>query len=122
MGVLAEFSAATTDSPEETDDGAPGRADRREPERRSLRDRLGEGGVAAGARSGEEYPEEPGYVDEIETRNPAASLVKIVALVLAAVVIGLLIGLLAFNQGDDGASMRIQSMAAAASAPGGHNP
>jgi len=118
---LAEFSAATSDSPAEPDEGATPGVDRREPVRRSVRDRMGESAGSSSARSAEE-PEESGYVDDIETRNPAASLIKIVALVLAAVVIGLLIGLLAFNQGDDGASMRIQSLPVAVAALVGHNP
>ncbi|MCK6211498.1 hypothetical protein KZX45_13190 [Georgenia sp. EYE_87] len=117
---LAEFSAASSQSPDEpTERGAP------EPARRSVRDRMAGAGSARSARSADGVADdaaEDGHDDEADTRNPAASLVKIVALVLVAIVIGLLIGLLAFNQEADGASMRIQSLAQATSALVGPNP
>jgi hypothetical protein len=109
---LAEFSAVSSQSPDEP----------AEPARRSVRERMGGPTSTPSAPSADGGHDQAEYVDEIETRNPAASLVKIIALVLVAIVIGLLIGLLAFNQGDDGASMRIQSLAQAASAVLGSNP
>ncbi|GAA4430401.1 hypothetical protein GCM10023169_33800 [Georgenia halophila] len=50
-------------------------------------------------------------------RNPATSVIRIVALVLAAIVIGILIALLYLNQGDDGAAGRsaLSTVAAASS-------
>ncbi|MPV36133.1 hypothetical protein [Georgenia subflava] len=118
---LSEFSAATSSSADEAagTDTTNRRALREQPERRSLRDRMATASATTGssATSAAEVPEEePAYVEEIQSRNPAASLVKIIALVLAAVVIGLLIGLLWFNNSngaDAGAEIRIQSLAGA---------
>ncbi|GAA4287472.1 hypothetical protein [Georgenia daeguensis] len=102
---LAEFSAASSQSPDESSERAG-----HEPARRSVRERMA-GPVSGPGADGVEDLEDDGHDEDADTRNPAASLVKIVALVLVAIVIGLLIGLLAFNQEADGASMRIQSLA-----------
>ena len=109
---LAEFSAASSQSPDESTERAG-----QEFARRSVRERMA--GPVSGASA--EDADDRGYDEDTDTRNPAASLVKIVALVLVAIVIGLLIGLLAFNQEADGASMRIQSLGQATSAVLGPN-
>ena len=58
--------------------------------------------TGASAHSPEDAWEDEDDLDEEERENPATSVVKIVILLIAAIIIGLLIGLLAF--GGDGQS------------------
>lgn len=94
---VSGFTAASGSSPDEAE-ATTGRRARREPApRRSVRDRVAAVADAVSAASAAEAEDEAAYVEEMRPRNPAASVVRIVALVLAAVIIGLLIGLLAFR-------------------------
>ncbi|WP_448072699.1 hypothetical protein [Georgenia yuyongxinii] len=128
--TLAEYSSATGasadvaagTSPDEAGEPA-GRRTQREAERRPLRARVAEtarvatGASAHSADDAYAYDEDD---DEAAPENPVTSVVKIVILVLAAIVIGLLIGLLAFGGGaEDGAAGPLPTLLAYLGTPGG---
>ncbi|TRW44595.1 hypothetical protein [Georgenia yuyongxinii] len=132
--TLAEYSAATGASPDVAAGTSPdeaaeavGRRSQRDAERRPLRSRVTETARAVGGASGHSpdgayedvaYDEDEDYEEEPE--NPATSVVKIVILVFAAIVIGLLIGLLAFGGGaEDGATGLLPTLLASLGTPGG---
>ncbi|MFD1504771.1 hypothetical protein FE374_11820 [Georgenia yuyongxinii] len=132
--TLAEYSAATGASPDVAAGTSPdeageavGRRSQRDAERRPLRARVTEtaravGGASAhspdGAYEDGAYDEDDDYEEEPE--NPATSVIKIVILVFAAIVIGLLIGLLAFGGGaEDGAAGLVPTLLAYLGTPGG---
>ena len=94
---MSGFTAASGSSPDEAEATTSRRARREPAPRRSVRERVGAVADAVSAASAAEVEDDAAYVEEMRPRNPAASVVRIVALVLAAVIIGLLIGLLAFR-------------------------